>query len=158
MPGLESINLQHSTFFTVQLSHLYMTRGKTTALTMQAFVGKMMSLASFPRIKRLLISWLQSLSTVILEPKKIHHCFYVSPFNCHEVMGSDVMSLVFFNVEFYASFFLPLFTFISRLFSSSSLSAIRVVSSPYLRLLREHYRYISVKQHVTRRIQVVQYL
>ena len=73
--------LWHSAFFIVQLSHPYMTTGKTIALTRQTFVGKLMSLlfnmlsrwviAFLPRSKRLLISWLQSLSTMILEPKKI---------------------------------------------------------------------------------------
>ena len=72
--------LQHSTFFTVQLSHPYMTTGKTAALTRWTFVGKVMSLlfnmlsrlviTFLPRSKRLLISWLQSPSEVILEPKK----------------------------------------------------------------------------------------
>ena len=72
--------LQHSAFFIVQLSHLYMTTGKTITLTRQAFVDKVMSLlfnmlfqlviTFFPRKKRLLISWLQSPSAVILEPKK----------------------------------------------------------------------------------------
>ena len=73
--------LQHSAFFTVQLSHPYMTTGKTIALTTQTFVGKVMSLllnmlsrlviTFLPRSKRLLISWLQSPSVVILEPPKI---------------------------------------------------------------------------------------
>ena len=72
--------LQHSAFFTVQLSHPYMTTGKTIALTRWTLVGKVMSLllnilsrlviTSLPRSKRLLISWLQSPSAVILEPKK----------------------------------------------------------------------------------------
>ena len=72
--------LQHSAFFTVQLSHPYMTTGKTIALTRRTFVGKVMSLllnmlsrlvvTFLPRIKRLLNSWLQSPSAVILEPKK----------------------------------------------------------------------------------------
>ena len=71
--------LQHSAFFTVQLSHPYMTTGKTIDLTGQTFVGKVMSLLfnmlsrlviTFPRNKRLLISWLQSPSAVILEPPK----------------------------------------------------------------------------------------
>ena len=84
--------LQHSTFFIVQLSHPYMTTGKTIALTRQIFVGKVMSLvfnmlnrfviAFLPRSKHLLISWLQSPSAVILEPKKIKvchrfHCFLI---------------------------------------------------------------------------------
>ena len=79
--------LQHSAFFAVQLSHPYTTTGKTTVLTRQTFVGKVMSLlfnmlsrlviAFLPRSKRLLISWLQSPSAVILEPKKINcHCFH----------------------------------------------------------------------------------
>ena len=74
-------NLRHSAFFTVQLSHPYMTTGKTTALTRQTFVGRVVSLlfnmlsrlviAFLPRNKCLLISWLQSPSAVILEPPKI---------------------------------------------------------------------------------------
>ena len=83
--------LWHSAFFIVQLSHPYMTTRKTTALTRWTFVGKVMALlfnmlsrlvtAFFPRSKCLLISWLQSPSTVILEPKKIvSHCFHCFPF------------------------------------------------------------------------------
>ena len=80
--------LQHSAFFIVQLSHPYMTTGKTKALTRRTFVGKVMSLlfnmlsrlviAFLPRSKCLLISWLQSLSAVILEPpqNKVCHCFH----------------------------------------------------------------------------------
>ena len=91
----------------VQLIHPYMTTGKTKALTIQIFVGKVMSLlfnmlsrlvvAFLPRSKHLLISWLQSLSTVILEPKKIKSVTVsiVSPPICHEVMGPDAMILVF---------------------------------------------------------------
>ena len=77
----EASILRHSAFFTVQLSHPYMTTGKTIALTRQTFVGKVMSLllnmlsrlviTFLPRSKRLLISWLQSPSVVILEPRKI---------------------------------------------------------------------------------------
>ena len=87
-----------STFFTVQLSHPYMTTGKTIALTRQTLVGKVMSLllnilsrlviTFLPRSKRLLISWLQSTSAVILEPKKIKSDT-VSPSISHEVMGPD---------------------------------------------------------------------
>ena len=102
--------LQLSAFFTVQLSHPYMTTGKTIALTRRTFVGKGMSLllnmlsrlviTFLPRIKRLLISWLQSPSAVILEPRKIKSDT-VSPSNSHEVMGPDAMILVFcfLNVE-----------------------------------------------------------
>jgi len=88
--------LQCSAFFIVQLSYPYMTNGKTTALTRQTFVGKVMSLlfnmlsrsvrTFLPRSKHLLISWLQSPSAVILEPKIIKFAT-VSPSICHEVMG-----------------------------------------------------------------------
>ena len=96
-----------STFFMVQLSHPYMTTGKTIALTTWTFAGKVMSLlfnmlsrlviAFLPRSKCLLISWLQSSSEVILEPKKIKSLTVsiVSPSVCHEVMGLHVMILVF---------------------------------------------------------------
>ena len=97
----------HSAFFIVQLSHPYMTTGKTTALTRWTFVGKVMCLlfnmlsrlviTFLPRSKCLLISWLQSPSAVILEPKKINSLTFsiVSPSICHEVMGPDAMILVF---------------------------------------------------------------
>src|SRR5574341_453905 len=139
--------LQCSAFFIVQLSHPYMTTGKTIALTRQTFVGKVMSLlfnmlsrlviTFLPRSQRLLISWLQSSSAVILEPPKIKSdtVSTVSPSISHEVLGSDVMILVFCMLSFKPTFSLSSFTFIKRLFSSSSLSAIRVVSSAYLRLL-----------------------
>ena len=87
------------------------------------------------RSKRLLITWLQSPSAVILEPKKIKSVSTVSPSICHEVMGPDAMILVFWMLSFKPTFSLSSFTFIKRLFSSSLLSAIRVVSSAYLRLL-----------------------
>ena len=96
--------LWHSTFFMVQLSHPYMTTGKTIALTMRTFVGKVMfllcnTLSSFviaflPRSKHLLISWLQVPSAVILEPKKIKS-LTVFPSVYHEVMGPDAMIFVF---------------------------------------------------------------
>ena len=99
--------LQCSAFFIVQLSHPYLTAGKIMALTRQTFVGKVTSLvfntlsrfviAFLPRSKDLSISWLQSPFAVILEPKKIKSvtvCI-VSPDICHEVMGPDVMILVF---------------------------------------------------------------
>ena len=99
--------LWHSVFFIVQLSYPYMTTGKTIALSRQTFVGKVMSLllsmlsrlviAFLPRSKRLLISWLQSPSTVILKPPKIKSVTIstVSLSICHEVMGPDAMILVF---------------------------------------------------------------
>ena len=99
--------LWHSAFFMVQLSHPYMTTGKTIALTRWTFVSKVMSLlfnmpsrlviAFLSRNKRLLISWLQSPSAVIFESKKIKSvtvCI-VSPSICYEVMGPDAMIFVF---------------------------------------------------------------
>ena len=95
-----------SYFFMVQLPHPYMTTGKIIALTRETFVGEVMSLlfnklSSFdtdflPRKKRLLISWLQSPSAVILEPPKIKTdtVSTVSPSICHEVMGLDAMITV----------------------------------------------------------------
>ena len=128
----------------VHLSHPLMTTGKTIALTIQTFVSKVKSLvfnmqsrfviAFLPRSKHLLISWLQSPSTVILEPKKRESVF-ISPFIYHEVMGPDAIILVFWLWNFKPAFSLSSFTFIKRFFSSSLLSAIRVVSSAYLRLL-----------------------
>ena len=98
--------LQHSAFFIVQLSPLYMTTGKTIALTKRTFVGKVTLLFNIPsrlvitflpRSKHLLISWLQSLSAVILQPKKRKSATVstVSPSIYHEVMGLDAMILVF---------------------------------------------------------------
>ena len=94
-------------------------------------------IAFLPRSKCLLISWVQSLSAVILEPKKIKvsHYFHCLPSICHEVMGLDTMILVFWMLNFKPTFSLSSFTFNKRIFSSSLLSAIRVVSSAYLRLL-----------------------
>ena len=103
----EASILRCSTFFMGQLSHPYMTTGKTLALTRQTFVGKVMSLlfnmlsmlaiAFLLRSNRLLISWLQSPSAVILKPKKIKTLTVStgSPSICHEVIGSDAMILVF---------------------------------------------------------------
>ena len=87
-----------------------------------------------PRSKHLSISWLQSPSAVILEPPK-RKSATVSPSICHVVMGPDAMILVFWMLSFQPTFWLSSFTFIKRLFSSSSLSAIKVVLSAYLRLL-----------------------
>ena len=93
-------------------------------------------IAFLPRSKHLLISWLQSPSAVTLEPKKIKSLTVsiVSPSICHEGMGLDVMILVFWMLSFKPTFSLSSFTFIKRLFISSSLSAIKVVSSAYLKL------------------------
>ena len=123
--------LQHSAFFVVQLSHPYLTTGKTTALTRQTIVGKMMSLlfnmlsrlviTFLPRSKCLLISWLQSPSAVIMEPKKIKSVTLsiVSPSISHEVMEPDTMILVFWMLSFKPTFTLSSFSFIKRLFNSS---------------------------------------
>ena len=138
--------LRHSAFFIVQLSHPYMTNGKTIVLTTWTFVGKVMSLlfnmlsrlviTFLPRSKHLLISWLQSPSAVILEPQKIKSLTVstVSSSICHEEIGPDAIILVFWMLSFKSAFSLSSFTFIKKLFSSS-LPAIRVVSSAYLRLL-----------------------
>ena len=99
--------LQHSALFTVRLLYPYMTTGKTIVLTRQTYFGKVMSLffnmlsklviTFLPRSKRLLISWLQSPSAVILEPPKIKSdtVSTLSPSSCHEVMGPDAMIFIF---------------------------------------------------------------
>ena len=131
--------LQRSAFFTVQLSQPYMTTGKTMALTRWTFVGKVMSLllnmlsrlviTFLQRSKRHLISWLWSPSAVIWEPRKRKpdNISTVSPSFSHQVMGPDAMIFVFWMLNFKPTFSLSsfTFTFIKRLFSSSSLSAIR---------------------------------
>src|SRR5574340_28379 len=105
--SLKASILWHSAFFTVQLSHPYMTTGKTIALTRWTFVGNVMSLlfnmlsrlviTFLPRSKRLLISWQHSPSAVILEPRKIQSdtVSTVSPSISHEVMGPDAMIFIF---------------------------------------------------------------
>ena len=104
--------LQHSAFFIVQLSHPYMTTGKTIALTRWTFFDKVMSLlfnmlsslviTFLPRSKCHLISWLQSPSAVILELRKIKSATVstIAPSICHEVMGPDAMILVFGMLNF----------------------------------------------------------
>src|SRR5574342_712851 len=115
--------LQRSAFFTVQFSHPYMTTGKTIALTRRTFVGKVISLllnmlsrlviTFLPRSKRLLISWLQSPSAVILEHQKIKSdtVSTVSPSITHAVMGPDAMIFVFQMLSFKPTFSLSSFTF-----------------------------------------------
>ena len=110
-----------------------MTTGKTVALMRRTFVGKVKSLlfntlsrlviTFLPRSKHILISWLQSPSAVILEPKKIKSLpiSTVSSSICHEVMGPDAMIFVFWMLSFKPTFSLSSFTFIKRFFSSSSL-------------------------------------
>ena len=119
-----------------------MTIGKTIAW----LYGKVRSLlfnvlsrfviAFLPKSKCLLISWLQSPSSLILEPRKIKSVTgsIVSPSVCLEVMGLDAMIFHFWMLSFKPAFSLSSFTFLKRLFSSSSLSAIRVVSFACLRL------------------------
>ena len=126
------------------LTSVHDCRKKTTR---QTFVGKVTSLlfnmlsklviVFLPRSKHLLISHRQSPSAMILETKKIKSAtvFTASPSICHEVIGLDAMILVFWMLSFKSTFSLSSFTFIKRLFSSLLLSAIRVVSSAYLRLL-----------------------
>ena len=115
--------LQRSAFFTVQLSHPYMTIGKTIALTRQTVVGKLMSLlfnmlsrsviAFLPRSEHLLISWLHSLSAVILElpQNKVCPCFHCFPIYLPWSDGTGCHDLSFLNVEYTASFFTLLFHF-----------------------------------------------
>ena len=123
-----------------------MTTGKTITLTRQTFVGQVMFLffnrlsrlviTFLPRSKHLLISWLQSPSAVILETKKIVcHCFHYLPTYLPWSDGTGCHDLRFLNVEFQANFFTLLFHFHQEALTSSSFSAIRVVSSVYLRLL-----------------------
>ena len=115
--------LQCSAFFTVQLSHLYMTTGKTIALSRWTFVGKVMSLlfnilsslviTFHPRSQCLLISWLQSPSAVIFELKKRKSVTIsaFSPSICHKVMGLDPLIIVFSILSFKRGFFTLLFHF-----------------------------------------------
>ena len=154
--GLSSVfsstTIQKHQFFGTQPflwsnSHIMYDWKKTITLIIQNFVGKVISLlfnmisrlatAFPPRNKSLLISCLQPSSTVILEPKR-RKSVTVSTFSfsiCQEVMGPDVMILVFLMLSFKPAFSLSSFTLAKRLFSSYSLTAIRVVSSAYLRLL-----------------------
>ena len=127
----------------VQLSHPYMTTGKTISLTRWTFVSKVILLnmlsrfdiTFLPKSKCLLISWLQSPSAVTLKPKKIKSfaISIVTPSICHEVMELGAMSLVFWVLSFKPTFSLSSSTFIKKNFHSSLLSAI--MSSAYLRLL-----------------------
>ena len=113
--NLKASILQHSAFM-VHLLHPYMTTGETIALTVWIFAGKVMSIvfnmlsrfliAFLPRSKHLLISWLQSPSAVILEPKKIvFHCFHCFPLYLPQIVGTRCHGLSFLNVEFQVSLF-----------------------------------------------------
>ena len=136
--------LQHSAFFMVQCSHPYMTTGNLIALNIQTFVGKVMSqlfnmlsmsaIAFIPRTQHLLISWLQSLSAVILEPKKINYSLFLScPMYLWWSDGTGYHNFGFIMLSFKPAFSLSSLNFIKGYFSSSLLSAIRVVSSAYLK-------------------------
>ena len=143
----KALILWHSVFFMVQLTHPYVTTGKTIIFTRWTFVSKVMSLifnmlsrlaiTFLPRSKCPLMLCLQLPSAVVLESKKIKSVTVstVFPSTRHEVMGPDAMILVFWMLSFKPAYSLSSFTFIKRLFNSLSLSAIRVVSSAYLRLL-----------------------
>ena len=129
--------LRHPAFFIVPTLTSIHDYWKTMDLTRQTFVGKVMSLlfnmwswfviAFLPKGKGLLIPWLQSASAMILEPKKIKSVTVsiVFPSICHDVMGPDAMIFIFWILSFKPAFSLSFFTFIKRLFSSFSLSAIR---------------------------------
>ena len=136
----------------VQLSHPYVTTGKTIALTVWTFVSKVNTLSRFviaflPRSKCLPVSWLQLPSSDFgVQEEKICHCFHfffylpwsdASTFSsiCHEMMGPDAMILVFWMLSFKPTFSLSSFTFVKSLFSSSLPYAIREIPSTYLRLL-----------------------
>ena len=118
--SLRASILWHSAFFMVQLSHPYMTTGKTIALTIRTFVGKVMALlfnmlsrlviAFLPREKHLLISWLQSPSAVILQSKKRKSVTIsiASPSICHEMIGPDAMIVVCWTLSFKPTFHPPL--------------------------------------------------
>ena len=136
--SLKAWILQCSAFSVVHLSHLYMTAGKTVALTIRTFVGKVISLI-FNTLPKFVIAFVQGIfyfhdcSDVGAQENKVCHCFHCFPFyltwsdwiRCHDLL----------NTEFQAAFSLSYFTFIKRLFSLFSLSAIKVASSAYLRLL-----------------------
>ena len=136
--------LQCSALLMVQLSHPHMNTGKTIALTVWTFVGKVMSLL-FNILSKLVIAFLPRRKCLLFmaavticsdfgaqENKVRHcHCFHCFPSICHEGMGPDVMIFIFWMWSLKPAFSFCYFTFIKRLFSSSSLSSKRVVSSAY---------------------------
>ena len=130
--NLKTLILQHATFFMVQLSNAYITTRKNTDLTIWIFVGKAKSLlfsmlsrfviAFYPRSKCILILWLQSLSPVTLEPKKIKSVLLPLFFHLFAwVMGPDAVIFIFWMLSFKSAFSLSPFTLNKRLFSSASL-------------------------------------
>ena len=119
--SLKASILQRSAFLMIQLSHLYMTTGKTIALTRRTFLGKVMSLL-FNLLSRFCHSFSSkeqasfNFTTIVIvcsdfeaQENKVCHCFHCFPSICHEVMGPDAMISVFLNVEFQARFFTLLF-------------------------------------------------
>ena len=125
-------HIQHNYWKHYSFDYIDLCQQSNTHNTLSRFV-----ITFLPRSKHLLLSWLQSPSTVILEPKRLKSLTVsmISASICHEMMGGDTMILVIWMLSFKPAFSLSSFTFIKRLFSSSSLSAKRVVSSAYLRLL-----------------------
>ena len=133
--NLNASVLQHLAFLILHLSHPYMTTGKTIALTRQIFVICCLVCHSFlPRSKCLnFMAAFTICSDFEAQENKICCCFHLSPSICHKVTGPDAMILVFLMLIFKSAFLFS--SLVKRLFSSSSLSAIRVVSSACLRLL-----------------------
>ena len=141
-PQFKSINSSALSFHV----HPYMTTGKTIALTIRTFVGKAMCLL-FNMHSRFVIALLPRstclnfMAAAIVcsdcgaQENKVCHCFRFSPSVCHEVMGLNAVILVFWMLNFKPGLSLSSFALIKRLHSSSPLSAIRVVSFAYLRLL-----------------------
>ena len=127
----------------VQLSHTYMTTGKTIALTIRTYICKVMSLlllsrfviAFLPRSKRLWFHGCSHCSDFRAQETEVCHCFHCFPIYLQWSDGTGCHDLFFWILSFKPTISLSSFTFIKRLSSSSSLSAIRVVSSAYLRLL-----------------------
>ena len=144
----KALILQRSAFSMIQLSYPYMTTRKTIALTLQTFVGNVMSLF-FNTLSRFVIAFLPRSKSFIFmtavtnhsdtgaqENKVCHVTVSIfCPSICHEVMQLDVSIFIFLMLSFRPAFSLSSFTFIKRLFSASTCSASRVVSSAYLRLL-----------------------
>ena len=130
----------------VQITHLYMTTGETISLTIGTFVSKVMSAFwyavwvchSFPSKEQVSFNFMAAVtvcSNLRVQENKICPCFHFFPFYLPWSDGTRYHDLSFLSVDFKPTFSLSSFTLIKRLFSSSSLSAIRVVSSAYLRLL-----------------------
>ena len=134
--------LRHSAFFIAQLSHPYMTTGKTIALSRWTFVGKVVSAVyvghNFSSKEQASFNFMAAVtfrSDFGAQENKVCHCFHCFTTYLYEAMGTDALILVFWMLIIKPTFSLSSFTFIKRLLSSSSLSAIRVVSSAFLRLL-----------------------